>query len=512
MSGCGGGGGSSTPSLPGAPSAPGAPGATSAPSAPGAPSPSPTPAPGSTTTPPNRSTPSPMPTLAGQGSTIIPDTTGRFSLIQLADEYGYNNASLSANQIQSEAQAPNTYDAVWAAFQPQTWSQYHAAGSTLILSRYYVPFEDAYLISGHDLSWFEQNHPSWILFGCQSNGTPTLDHAWTGTLAAFGKDVPLDIHNPDVVAYQMNTLLQYLQANGYDAVAIDQIVFQNFLLSPNPNLDGSNPTSGWYGCGVYTQWNGTTPVASSFVRVYGSPSGGDSEQPDQTFINDLLNWVQTAKSTLGGAGIKVLVNHPASGTAPSGNDATLINSVDGVVDETGFTNYGQWGPDAGTPGDFATTLSWVQNVQSMGKAVFLADYYNCQYVPANCNFTSASQLSGAEADWAAATYAIANGGGLGMFIAPQGVGEYSYRPELTTSYGAPCGPPVQSGSLYVRKFSKGLAIVNDSSSAQTYTLPNHAYTDIEQNHITIPGPGGTIAINRADGAMLLVTDGSNGCS
>lgn len=503
MSGCGGGGGggSSTPSTPNVPGAPGAPAA-----------PTPTPAPGATTAPPNGSTPTPQPTLVGQGSTILPDTTGRFSLIQLADQYGYNNASLSSSQIQTEAQAPNTYDAVWAAFQPQTWSQYHASGSTLILSRYYVPFEDAYLISQHDITWFEQNHPDWILFGCQSDGTPTTSHAWTGTLAAFGKDVPLNIHNPAVVQYQMSVLQQYLQANGYNAIAIDQIVFQNFLLSPNPNLDGNNPNSGWYGCGVYTQWNGTTPVASSFQRVYGSASGGDSEQPDQTLINDLLNWVAQAKSTLGGAGIKVLVNHPASGTAPSGNDATLIGSVDGVVDETGFTNYGQWGPDAKTPGDFATTLSWVQNVQSSGKAVFLADYYNGQYVPANQNYTSASQLSGLEVDWAAATYAIANGGGLGMFIAPQGVGEYSYRPELTTSYGAPCAGPTQSGSLYIRKFAKGLAVVNASTSTQTYTLPNHSYTDIEPNAHQVNGPGQLLTLAPADGAVLLINDGSNGCS
>jgi hypothetical protein len=502
LSACGGGGAGSGPSqLPGSP-ATNAP-APSNPNAPGSPS---TPAPGATTSPPSMvttppSNPAPGPTapapgpatMPPQGSTILPDTTGRFSLIQLADQYGIGNASLTSPQIQTEA--PN-YDVVYAAFQPQVWNQAHPG---MIVSRYVVPWEDTYQISGHDLAYFQQNHPDWILYGCQANGTPTSDYAWSGTLAAFGNDVPLDIHNPAVVQYEMNELAGYLTANGYNAIAVDQATFVNFLTSPNPNLEnGNGPNPGWYGCGIYPQG----PQNGNFQRVYGPPGGGDLDQPDPTFISDLLNWVATAKSTLGPLGIKVIVNHPPTGATPSGNETTLLNSVDGVVDENGFTDYGNYAGEE--PTQFTDTLSWVQAVQGMGKAVFLADYF-CQ----GCSLTSASQLSGAQADWALSTYAIADGGGLGLYTAPQGVGEYSYRPEYSQTYGAPCGPYTQAGSVYMRQFQNGLAVVNASGSPATATLPaGNTYSDVEGR---AAGISGTLPLGAADGWMLKLTSG-NGCT
>jgi hypothetical protein len=415
-------------------------------------------------------------------------------MIQLADQYGVNNASLSTTQIQTEA-GSGTYNAVWAAFQASTWTQYNKSGSTMILSRYAIPFEDEYLISGCDLSCWQAQHPDWVMYACDQNGSPTTQNPWS--YSGFPNDVPLNIHNQQVVNYELNNvLLPYMQAHGYNAIAIDQVTFLNFLAAPNPVLGQGNPQSGWYSCGVYTQGPN---VPSSFQRVYGSAGSSDFDIADQTFISDELNWVATAKQILGAAGMKVLINHPPVGATPSGNEATLLGYVDGVVDENGFSNYGAFGPPGNNPGSFTDTLSWVQAVQNMGKAVFLADYF-CQ---SSCG-SSAGSLSGAQVDFALATYAIANSGGLGLYTAPQGVGQYSYRSEYSTSYGTPCGAATQSGSLFVRKFQNGLAIFNNSTSAQSYTLPNHTYTDIEQGHIAISGPGAPITINGGDGAMLLL--------
>lgn len=408
--------------------------------------------------------------------------------MQMADAYGYGNASLTPSQIQSEAPY---YDAVWASFQPSAWTS--APGSNVkILSRYVIPFEDMYLISGNTLSYFQANHPDWILHGCDANGNPQQQHyAWSGS--GFQNDVPLNIHNPAVVQYQMNVIAGYLTANGYNAVAIDQVAFQNFLLSPNPVLEGQNYQPGWYGCGVY--------VNGSFQRVYGSPSGGDLNQPDPTFINDELNWVQTAKSTLGSMGIKVLVNHPPAGTTPTGNEVTLLNSVDGVIDENGFTNYGAYASDM--PTLFTDTLTWVQDVQNMNKAVWVADYY-CQ----GCGETSAAQLSPAQVDWALSTYAIANNGELGLYVAPQGVGEYSYRSEFSEPYGAPCGSSTQNGNVYMRQFQNGLAVVNASTGSATATLPSgNTYSDIEGRG----NVSGSLSLGPADGWMLLLSSGT-GCA
>ena len=492
MTACGGGGGSSSP----APSvnAPGAPGA---PAAPGAPSATPTPA----------STPSPSTTPVTepqQGITILPDTTGRFGLIQLTDDYGGNNGPMTAAQIQSEA--PH-YDAVWGAFQPAVWHQY--AGHAMILSRYEVPFEDEYLITGHNVQWFQQNHPDWILYGCQSNGTPTSDYAWSGTGAAFGSDVPLNIHNSAVVTYEVNSLAQYMIANGYNAIAVDQMTFENFLLSPNPNLEGTGPNAGWYGCGYYP--NG--PANGNFQRVYGSASGGDLYAADQTFIQDEINWVQMAKQIFStdysSYNLKILVNHPPLASTPTSQEQQLLSYVDGTVDENGFTNYGKY-TSSGLPSLFTNTLAYTQYLQStLHKAVFIT-YYFCAAGNGSPCPTSAANLSGPQADWALATYAIANMGGADAYIVPNGVDSYSYRPEFAQTYGTPCGNYTEVGSnVYERRFENGLAIVNASYSPQSVTLPNHTYTDIEGR--SVGGAGSTLNLQGSDGYMLLTT-GGNGCS
>lgn len=274
----------------------------------------------------------------------MPNTTGRFSLIQLADEYGVGGASLTTSQIDTEA--PH-YDAVWAAFQPNVWvSARSSAGlGPMILSQYAIPFEDNYLISGCNLQCWQSAHPDWIMYACDSNGNPTTNLPWS--TSGFPNDVPLNIDNPSVVSYELNQVfLPYMQSHNLNAIAIDQVTFENFL------------------------------------------------------------------------------------------------------------------------------------------------------------------------DWGLATYAMADEGGLGLYVAPQGVGQYSYRSEFSDAYGSPCSAMSEVGTnLYVERFSAGLAIVNAGSSAQSYTLPaNHTYTDIEQNHLNVPGAGGSVTVNGADGAMLLMTSSGNGCS
>ena len=50
--------------------------------------------------------------------------------------------------------------------------------------------------------------------------------------------------------------MNYVLANGYNAVALDNIVFENFLTSPNQELEGRRSNAGWYACGIYTQGPG----------------------------------------------------------------------------------------------------------------------------------------------------------------------------------------------------------------------------------------------------------------
>ncbi len=351
--------------------------------------------------------------------------------------------SVSNSQIQVEA--PH-YDSVWGTFSPSVWTASHRG---MILSRYYMPVEDNTLVSGNSLSFFLQNHPSWVLYGCDNNNNPTTDYAWSGT--GFQDDTPLDIHNPQVVAYQMQTLLNFLTSHGYNAIAIDNVVFVNFLLSPNTELEpGKRSNSGWYGCGIYT--NGPSDPGS-FVRRY---SGG-FDAPDPTFIADMQNWVAQAKATLGAHGIKVIVNHPPFSSSPNANEQQMLGNIDGMLDENGYTHFGT----LLTGSAFGNTLSWVAAAAS--PSYRRADYELFLHGHTNCSNDPAT-LSQQQVDWALASYAIGNNGGENVFISPHGGAIFSFRNEYTARYGTACGPMTQNGNLYMRRFSGGFAVVNANAA------------------------------------------------
>ena len=429
-----------------------------------------------------------MPTSTNTtGTTILPDTTGRFGLVQVLDAYGRGGLQLNTAQITAEA--PH-YDSVWGSFFPSTWSAAHPG---MILSRYYMPYEDNNLVSGNTLSYFLTNHPDWILYGCDNNNNPTTDYAYTGT--GFN-DVPLDIHNPAVVTYQLNTILAFLTANGYNALAIDNVVFENFLTSPNPILQhGMRSNAGWYGCGIYTS-GPSNP--GSFVRRYNGPLDNTN---DATFNADVNNWIAQAHAMLGKHGIKVLVNHPPHSSTPSSNELTMLSNIDGMLDENGYTHYGT----LLTGSAYANTLSWVQYLQAHGIAALITDYY--------CTGTSGcsndpSTLTAKQVDWALASYAIGNNGGENVFISPHGGAIPSYRGEYSTRYGNACSGFTQvSSNVYMRRFQGGLAIVNATGGTPfSLTLPaGHNYSDIEGRPVTNP-----LIVNPTDAYMLLT--GGNGCS
>ncbi|HEV3153333.1 MAG TPA: hypothetical protein VGZ02_06000 [Candidatus Baltobacteraceae bacterium] len=476
LSACGGGGGgSSTPPLPGggnnpSPAASGSPHASSAPSA--------TPGPGSTPTPFATPTPlpTPTPTPAGAGQTILPNTTGRFSLIQVID--------LRMTQQQIQAEAPYE-DAVWAAFSPSTWNQSHPG---MITSRYMIPLNDENAISGHDLTWWQQNHPDWILYTCDSNGNPTHYVARDDGFP----DVPLDFHNPQVIDYQVRQMLgPYMIANGYNALALDQVSFSNYTSGPNAILGQSDPgynygSDGWYGCGV---WEGST-----FVKRYTM----GYLQPDPAFIADIVNWVKTARQilttdpTLAPYHLKLLVNHPL-GELSDPNEQAILSNVDGIMNENGFSNYNRYGINVGH------LVQYMQYAQANHVAFFSINYF-CLNGGSPCETSVTPQ----QLEFAMAAYQMGNEGGAALYVSPSTGEIYSYHPEFATRLGTPCAEYSVSGTVYYRKFTGGLAIVNNSFTPSSLQLPAHAYTDIEGRSVTNP-----LQLGANDGYVLTTT---NGCS
>lgn len=444
------------------------------------PSPKPTPTPISTSTP--GSTPTPSASYPPSG---IPNTAGRIGLAQIFDSY------LGASEIASNA---SRYDLVWATSRPTLWRSAHPA---TIGARYYILEEDNTIISGLDLAWWQKNHPDWIMYACDASGNPTRDVAYTPG-DGFA-DIPLDIHNPSVVDYQIRqSLVPYVVRNGYNAVGIDEVIFHDVMLGGNPFLGGTKK-AGEFGCGI---WNDD----GTFTKRWSSPS-------DPRWNTDIVNWIVAARRILNtdpGASpyhLRLVVNHPAGSTGDS-NERTLLSNVDATMDEAGFSDYGNYNQPA-YQNLFGGTISYMKFVQSLGVAFVDIDKFADD--PGRANAT--------QVEYSIATYLLGNEGSADLFVGghngPDGYGAEQYFSEYNVPLGAACGSmyggagyDARNPHIYYRRFAHGMAVVNSGSLpvlSERATLLSHTYTDMEGRPVANP-----LTVNSNDAYVL--TTSANGCS
>lgn len=423
---------------------------------------------GSVVQPPSSQAPAPPPPAA---QAKFADTTGRVGLFQVFDRM------MTSDQIAGDAPR---YDAVWGASLAQPWLSRH---SGMVVSRYFIPQEDRSILSGHDLAWWQTNHPDWILYACDSNNAPTHDLAYWGGVDR--PDVPLDFHNPAVIDYQVRQLNGASAiANGHNALAIDQIVFENAMVGGNPNF-GQTVKPGEYACGIWQ--NGT------FVRRYNGVN-------DPAWTADMIAFVKGARqivdtdATLAPYHLKILVNHPLTSLSNNSEQALLAN-VDGIVDESGYSDYAKYQ----SPGDanvFHYTTDYLIAIQNRGIAAFTINYFNT------------TEVAPQQREYIVAAYFMANQGREYVFITPSKGGSDHNYPEYGAQLGSPCGAYYGGPRIYYRKFSGGLVVLNSGSlpaPSEAAPLPaNHAYTDIDGRAVTNP-----LNIASNDGYVLLTT---NGCS
>ena len=414
----------------------------------------------------------------------VSSSYGRIGLAQVFDDYPSDGTQMSASQIAADA---SRYNVVWGSFNPQSW---RTGNPQALVSRYYIMEEDNILISGNNLQWWQQNHPDWILYACTSNGTPTHDYAYSPG-DGFA-DVPLNIHNPSVVQYQINSLLGFVQANGYNAVAIDQVLFSDFMVGGSPELGQTENTSE-YACGT---WN----ADGTFNMVY-------TGRNDPTWTQDTLNWVSAAKTAASAAGLAVFVNH-GLGNPSSSNEQALLGMVDGVLDEPGFSDYGSYQSSSLTT-YFLTTYNYMEWVEHQGVAFIDID-----------RFTLGGQttVTSDQLEYAIGTYLMGNEGNAYLYVnanngSGYGYGAEQYHQEYATALGPPCNAMYQDAhnlQIYYRRFENGMVVVNSGGSGtENATLPaNHTYTDLEQRPVSNP-----LAVSAFDAYVLVLIQGSgNGCT
>jgi hypothetical protein len=434
-----------------------------------------TPSPSPSASPSPKPTSSPAPGYTAPPTTaFMPSSWGKISAFQVFDDTSNGYITEAAAQ-----QDGYRYSSVWGSRNNigTSWL-YSNAG---LQDGYYNALETdesstAWGAIGHTLSWWQSNNPTWVLYACTSSGTPTTTPAY---VPGLNDNVPLDIHNPSVVSYQVRLMANYAHQLGYHALSIDEATF----------WQADEGVSGGYGCGIYE--NG------SFVRRYTG-----SEDPN--WAADVVNWVKIAHSilttdaTISTYHLKLIVNHPADTLTT--NEETFLANVDADLDETGYTDYGRY--QTGSASDMVMTADWAMYAQQHGVAVLMND-----------NWGSVS-VGTPQLDYSIATYLLANLQAESLFAsAGTGYGLEQWHSQYQTAIGAPCGAyyggssySSSNPSVYYRRFANAVVVVNGgsgSSSEVAYLPTGHSYTDLLGRSVSNPL---TIASN--DGYVLLT---SNGC-
>ncbi len=424
----------------------------------------PTPAPSAAPT----AAPTTQPTSAPAATAFMPSSLGKISAFQIFDETG--NGTITGAAAAADG---FRYSAVWGV-RPGLGSTWRDSNANLRSSYYMLMDTDqsttAWGAIGHSLSWWQANHPTWVMYACTSAGVPTTTPAYDSGLP----NVPLDIHNPNVVNYQIaQQAVPYALKMGYTALAVDEVTFW-FPGSGGP---------GYYPCGT---WNNGT-----FTREYSGPN-------DQTWAANVVAWVKAAHTIIKQNNLKLIVSHP--GENITANEQGLLANVDADMDETGFTNYGNYLEPSVAP--VTREATWMKYAQEQGTAVLI-----------NQDWGSIA-VGPAQKDYSIATYLLGNEQAASLFVSTHtGYGLENWYPEYGTNVGAPCGEyyggagySSTSPAMYYRKFANAYVVVNAGGSGTEVTaLPaGHVYTDLEGRAVTSP-----LSVGANDGYVLKTT---NGCS
>jgi hypothetical protein len=420
-----------------------------------------------TPTPQPTAVPVVVPSNAPAASAFMPSTWGKISAFQIFDETsnGYiTQAAASADGYR--------YSAIWGSRWNigTSWNNSNAGLQTAYYNALETdPSYTGWGAIGHDLTWWNANHPDWVLYACTSAGSVTTYPAYVPGLTTA---IPLDIHNPAVVDYQVRAMANYAHKIGYHALAIDEATFWQA---------DAGAGSGSYGCAIHQ--NG------SIVQRYTGVT-------DPKWATDVVQWVKIAHSilttdpTIATYHLKLIVNHPAN--ALTANETAFLANVDADLDETGYVDYGR--PTLQNSGTFKQRTDWATYAQQHGIAVLM-----------NANWGKVT-VGTPQLDFSVATYLIRNQQAESLYVAQANqYGLETWHAQYDTKIGAPCGAyyaDASSASVFYRRFANAVAVANISTASQTLHLPaGHAYTDIF-------GRAVPATIAPGDGYVLAT---SNGC-
>jgi hypothetical protein len=280
--------------------------------------------------------------------------------------------------------------------------------------------------------------------------------------------MPFDMTNNDFINWQVQTYAIPASENGYDAIAAD-----------NLNLDNAFGACGSYHNGQWVQ------------RYTGLSS-------DPQWEKDMLYWVTQMQAKLHALPhpMALVPNLGYYGGNITGNEASdpvlqqIITHVDGVLDESGFTKYGD---GYLTGNDWVNTVQLIQQIQQKNKPYYILDEFKTQPV------------SRADSLWAISSYLMGKGHLSGLFYAgQQQYGSDLRHPEDNIQIGMPISDMFQDQGVYWRLYSNGVVLVNPSNSQSftvnldTVNVDASAYIDLYSKVA-----GQTITMGPHSGVVLL---------
>jgi hypothetical protein len=400
-------------------------------------------------------------------SAYMDDTWNGIHVFQPFDNFDNKNIIPAS---QAAADGP-LYNVVWGSDSGTMVAAWKTNNPTIRTS-YYIPIgtdalTDQFGNKGHKKPWWQNHHPDWILYQCDQ------------TTIAYVQGIPetpLDISNPDVIAYLESLVGTYAEGHGYAAIGAD------FAELNNPT-GGNN--GGSRGCGVWTQ-NHTVWVQ----KFSGNPV-------DPAYASAVLNWLSSFRAyTHGLPRPMALWGNNVPGFVPPGDpgETQIVADLDIVEDESGDARYGKFADDK----FLNNTVTWAQYIQSQGKGYMPTGLW---HVPA---------LSSSQIEYAIAGYLMSKEQASAMTADPYGTyGIEHYYPAYTAPIGTPCaemygGPHYNGQYVYYRAFSGGLAVLSTSATTTyTVTLPQASYTDAVTG-ATVTSP---LSVGPDNGFVLLNASG-----
>jgi len=335
---------------------------------------------------------------------------------------------------------------------------------------------------GCPLSWFQANHPNWILLK-HDRATPAYE--WDQT-----DWIPLDVSNPEVQAWREAHEIAPMLSNGYQGISVDNVGDQN-----DWGAEGV--------CSVAVTSGDCASNGGTWTQLYSGEVAGD-----QRYINDRVTWLNHLASYVHdrNACLSENIAYDPTNTAAT---ASFIGTADIWYDEPGFTgdsNPSACAPDGGGSG--VTGQAWIDKVAFVNGLKGGAGVPNVQE---NSICPLGDPRTRTVLEYATASYLLTknahtyflwffdNGktGDSSSFTdqSPGGI-----WPELYWSHGAAQEATTVVGGVYRRMFANGLALLNPSTSGSApYALGNSVYHSFDGHRFT-----GTITLPPVTGKVLIV--------